>query len=236
MNKKFCLLEDIDFFNVNILLRFMQLFSVHAPLGNFSYSHGLELAVSRNWVCSVAEFIVWQKELMNSQLVYLDLPILYRFYDCIMCNDIDRFWYYLEQLLSFRETYELRMEEQDRGKVIVQLMYKLGLSLDSCWELILKKSILAGIAWMGCVWKIPVNILCVGYSYSYIENNVISGLKLLLFGQFVAQQLIMYFLKLLPEILRQSVLITDNELGNSFPFQGISSSCHEVQDSRLFRS
>ncbi|QOI10949.1 urease accessory protein UreF [Blochmannia endosymbiont of Colobopsis nipponica] len=218
------------------LLHLMQLTSSFFPSGGFAYSQGLESAVKLGWLNSTSEFEFWQTCIINEQLTYLDWPMLKRMYFCIQNNDHRRLLFYVDQLLSFRETFELRMEEKERGRALVRLITHLSFELEECWLLSCQNSILASISWLGCRWKIPLNALAMGYAYVFIENLVTAGLKLIPFGQVSAQKFLMNSFKLLPDAWQNANLLTDDELGSSFPLQSIASSYHEIQKFRLFRS
>lgn len=218
------------------LLSLMQLISSAFPIGGFSYSRGLEYAVERGWVNSVETFSNWQKQWIFGQLLHLEWPMIRCFYYYIKINDAMQFFLCASKILSYRDTYEMRLEEQQRGKVITQLILQWYSPVNKYWLLGLERSGLASITWLGYMWKISMENLSLGYSYSMLESSVMAGLKLGLFGQKTAQKLLRYLTECLINTWSQVTVNENYELGNSFPLQSIASACHEVQYSRLFRS
>lgn len=222
--------------NSRSLLSLIQLISSAFPVGGFSYSRGLEWAIERGWINSVETFSDWQKQWIDSQLLYLEWPMMKRFYYYINVNDAVRFFQCASKVVSYRDTFEIRLEEQQRGKSITKLILQWYYPVDRYWLLGLEMSGLASISWLGYMWKIPMEDLALGYAYNILESSVIVGLKLVPFGQQTAQKLLRYFRDCLIHSWNQVDLVKDYELGNSFLLQSIASSCHETQYSRLFRS
>lgn len=218
------------------LLSLLQLMSPTLPIGGFSYSRGLEWAIESKQVYSVETFSNWQKQWILGQLLYLEWPMIRRFYYCIRMNNAMKFFQYALQILSYRDTYEIRLEEQQRGKSITQLILQWYAPIDEFWLLGLERSGLASIVWLGYMWEISLENLSLGYAYSMLESSVMAGLKLVPFGQKTAQKLLKYLIEFLIDIWNQGIVIKDHELGSTFPLQSIASSCHETQYSRLFRS
>lgn len=222
--------------NVYSLLSLMQLISPAFPVGGFSYSRGLEWAVENGFVNSLKTFSDWQKQWINGQLLYLEWPMMRRLYHYIEINDAVQFFQCSLEIVSYRDTNEIRLEEQQRGKAITQLILQWYYPIDEYWLLGLKSSGLASMTWLGYMWKISLENLALGYAYSMLESSVMIGLKLVPFGQKAAQKLLRYLIEFLINTWNQVIFVKDNELGSSFPLQSIASSCHEIQYSRLFRS
>ncbi len=223
--------------NVNTLLSLMQLISSNFPLGGFAYSRGLESAIEYKWVNSIDAFIDWQQQWIDGPLVYLEWPMLKRCYYYTKIKDEMSFSKCVSQILSYRDTREFRLEEQQRGKALTKIIQQwYPLIDDKIWLSALEQSGLASLSWLGCMWGIPLKHLALGYAYNMLESSVMVGLKLIPFGQKTAQRLLRYLIEFLPNAWKKAHMITDHELGSSFPLQSIASSCHETQYSRLFRS
>lgn len=218
------------------LLSLIQLISPVFPIGGFSYSRGLEWAIERGWVNSIESFFAWQKQWIDGPLLYLEWPMMKRCYYCLEINDAVQFLQCATSIVSYRDTYETRLEEQQRGQAITKLILQWYCPVNDHWLLGLKLSGLASIVWLGYMWKISIEDLSLGYAYSMSESSVIVGLKLIPFGQKSAQKLLRYFQDLLIDAWNKCIMFKDCELGNSFLMQSIASSCHETQYSRLFRS
>lgn len=218
------------------LLSLMQLISSNFPVGGFSYSRGLEWAIERGWVNSIQTFSDWQKQWINGQLLYLEWPMIRFCYYYTKTNNAIQFFRCASNIVSYRDTYEIRLEEKQRGKAITQLILQWYSPINKYWLLGLESSGLASMAWLGYMWKISLENLSLGYAYGMLESSIMTGLKLLPFGQKTAQKLLRYLTGFLISAWHQISIIKDYELGSSFPLQSIASVCHETQYSRLFRS
>ena len=215
-------------------LRNLQLASANLPVGGFTYSQGLEWAVEAKWVTNQIETKDWLIQQMYSTLRFCDLPILARLYQCTIDQDEQGFSYWIKNLLRQRETSELRLEEQQRGKAFFRFLQGLGGIYP--WQNLLMQSQLAGFAWYGATSKISLEDLQISWSYSWLESNIMAAIKLVPLGQQAGQQLIYQLSTLLPSIITQANAIEDNDIGAGSPLVAIASSCHENQYSRLFRS
>ncbi|TCV91935.1 urease accessory protein [Biostraticola tofi] len=219
------------------LLRLMQLTSANLPVGGFTYSQGLEWAVEAGWVADDLAFSRWQRLSLANTLTAVDWPLLIRLYKACEQQDSTAFAHWAELLLASRETGELRSEERQRGKALARLITEWDdLPLSGHWLTSLSSCQLAGIAWLGWHWRIPLPALAMGYGYNWLEGSVMAGLKLVPFGQQKAQQLLLTLSPLLPAAYRQALDLSDEAIGGSFVLQAIASACHETQYSRLFRS
>lgn len=218
------------------LLSLMQLISPNLPIGGFNYSRGLEFAIESGWISSIEDFLSWQQQWINDQLIYLEWPMLKRCYYFSKNNDVTRFKECAVQIVSYRDTNELRLEEQQRGKAVAKLIFQWYSPISDEWVSAFQYSGLASIAWLGFNWSIPIKNLALGYAYNMLESSIMVGLKLIPFGQKTAQYLLRHLIEFLPNAWDQANIITDDELGSSFLLQSIASSCHEEQYSRLFRS
>lgn len=219
------------------LLRLLQLTSPTLPVGGFTYSQGLEFAVESGWVRSDQDFIRWQRQIIEQTLGHVDWPVLLRLYQACAADDRRQFAHWSDFLLANRETAELRAEEQQRGQALLRLIEQWpDLALPASWQPALRQCQLAGMAWLGWRWDIPLNELALGYGYNWLESSVMAGLKLVPFGQQKAQSLLCGLSAALPVALTTALALEDDELGGGYPLQAIASSCHESQYSRLFRS
>jgi len=219
------------------LLRLMQLTSPSLPIGGFTYSQGLEWAVEIGWVDSGETFVRWQRQIIDDQLSYVDLPVLIRLFRACEADDAAAFQHWCHFLLATRETGELRQEERQRGQALARLITDWpDMAPGPAWLPALRQSQLAGMAWLGRQWSIPLEPLALGYAYSWLESSVMAGLKLVPFGQQKAQNLLRELSALLPGAYHQAAALQDDELGGGYPVQAIASSRHETQYSRLFRS
>ncbi|MBV7296514.1 urease accessory protein UreF [Enterovibrio paralichthyis] len=217
--------------------RLFQLISPSLPVGAFSYSQGLEWAVESGWVDSESALVDWLNCLGVETLQYLELPILRRLYQAARDEDVEALEHWVTQLYVTRETSELRLEEVQRGRTMRKLLEQLGLTEpDSPHNEAIGKSALAGFACAGVKWNIEPDALCRGYAWSWLENSVMAGVKLIPLGQTAGQRVLLAVTATLEQAVEASNFISDAQIGSFAPAQAIASSCHEHQYTRLFRS
>ena len=85
-------------------LRLFQLVSPALPIGAFTYSQGLELAVETGWVSSQAQFEEWLTGQLNFSLATLEIPLLARMLDAVEQQDDKALVEQAKTLLAWRET------------------------------------------------------------------------------------------------------------------------------------
>ncbi len=217
-------------------LRLYQLISPALPVGSFTYSQGLEWAVEARWVRDSATLADWLESQLEHSLAMLDLPVLMRLHTACVNADWQRLHTWCELLLANRETMELRKEERQRGAALLKLLPDLGVAVPGGSEDTFSCTQLAGMALAAAQWRISVEKTCSGYAWSWLENAVTAGVKLIPLGQTQGQQLSLRLADSIPAALARASALEDSEIGSSTPAQAIASSRHETQYTRLFRS
>jgi urease accessory protein len=218
------------------LIRLLQLSSSVLPVGGFTYSQGLEYAVECGWVKSEQDLHDWLVDLIESNLQVLDIPVLVRLYQACQQHDHVKLDSCLQQLIAYRETSELRQEEQNRGRAMTKLLLDLDIELSKDWQQSLNKSQLAGMALAGQQWQIDIADLVQGYAWSWLENMVISGVKLIPLGQAAGQRILRDLADHLSQACEKGMQLSDDEIGSSTPALAYASAMHETQYTRLYRS
>ena len=206
------------------------------PIGGFTYSQGIEKAIEINWISDIDTAQQWLENQLFFGLVYTDLPILIRLYESVSIGDKDQAQEWSNFLLACRETRELRQEEINRGKSLTKVIESLESSAINGWRKITNTNHLSGYALISNIWKIPIDELLLGYSWSWLENQVSAIVKIIPLGQTEGQQLLNQLLKEIPEVISKSKVVSIEDIGMSQPAFAIASSLHETQYTRIFRS
>lgn len=217
-------------------LRLMQLVSPSLPVGGFTYSQGLEWAVDQHWIKNKSELSQWLQEQIKTTLSGVDFPILIRMYKAVENTDNAALELWSRTLIASRETNELRQEEFNRGRAMCSLLQKLGLLDDPDLVRIIKRCQAAGFAFAANRWEISANSMLLGYGWSWLENLVLAGVKIIPLGQSDGQMMLQNLIPQIPDAIEKANLVTDKRIGAGNPALSIASSQHQFQYTRLFRS
>ena len=219
-------------------LSLVQLVSPALPVGAFSYSEGLELLVQReslNDLTNVAEWL--EAELIRGQVIIeaaalrpLRQSLSNWKFSAEHGNDVLDWAHWL---IALRDASEVRAQQQQMGRSLLQLLADLGHplpdgGLDFGWPV--------AWAWAGLVWEIPPLEVVQGYLYGWVANQLSAAVRLVPLGPTQAQRL-QYQLQ--PLIETQA-----SKLFNADPRQlwcgGVGASMAQLSHaelySRLFRS
>jgi urease accessory protein len=214
----------------------MQLCSSALPIGGFTYSQGLEWAIECQWVSSEDELHDWLLDLINTNLQQLEIPLLARMTTACELNDQVALSRWSTILLAYRETSELRLEETNRGRAMTRLLADLSIDMDEGLQLILSKTQTAGFALAAQQWSIPLEKAAQGFAWAWLENLVISGVKIVPLGQAAGQRILRDLAEPLAESVEIGLTLNDEQIGSSSPALAYASAKHETQYTRLFRS
>ena len=217
------------------LARLLQLISPSLPIGGYTYSQGIEWAVEAGWIADAEDLRQWLEGLMHTSQHYLELPLLRRMLEAWQQQDIT----WLEQLnailIASRETRELRQEEANRARAFFDLLRSLEPDAGR-YETLLRTSQLACFSYACHRWGIDYARAGQGLLMSWLENLVLSAVKIVPLGQTAGQQVIFDLGAQIPAVVTSAGTVDDDEIGASSMAMAIASANHETQYTRLFRS
>ncbi|WP_457572915.1 urease accessory protein UreF [Desulfolithobacter sp.] len=218
------------------LLRLFQLISPSLPTGGFSYSQGIEWAVEAGWIRDREDLQHWLGDLLEHSMSRVDIPILRRM--CAACEqgEEESLLHWSEQLLAWRETSELRLEERNRGRALATLLRQMEPERTCGWSSCLGRCQLAGYAFAAVCWNIPFHEAAAGYLWSWLENQVLAGIKIIPLGQTEGQRILFDLGGRIPAVVTRGAALEDQEIGASMPAFTLACSAHETQYTRLYRS
>jgi urease accessory protein len=217
------------------LTRLFQLISPSLPIGSYTYSQGVEWAVEAGWIKTEDDLDEWLSGLIESNLCYLELPVLFRMMDAWTSRNMEGIHHWNEYLLASRETSELRQEELNRARAFYQVLISLEPSAKS-YKAELMGSQHACFSFACVHWGINHENAGYGLLWSWLENTVLSAVKIIPLGQSAGQRVIFKLSERLPYIIEQAALVEDMDIGSSSMAMSIASAQHETQYTRLFRS
>ncbi len=215
------------------LLRLLQLSSASLPVGGYSFSQGLEYAIDSGWVKNETQVADWISCVMQHSMANVDLPLLQRLLEASKNNDATQFTYWNAYSLACRETTELRLTETAMGEALLRLLRSLAIPLPAEPK---EVGFISTFAVAAVHWNVDAHQACVGYLWSWLENQIAAATKIVPLGQTSAQQLLLELGEDVGDIIETSKKVTDDNIGVSLPGLAMASSWHETQYSRLFRS
>jgi urease accessory protein len=216
--------------------RLFQLISPSLPIGGFTYSQGLEYAVEAQWVKDRESLEQWLEYMVASSVATLELPIIDKLYAAVERQDITAIEHWCDVLYTSRETSELRAEEQQRGRALNTLLRQLDIDMNLALGLSSKPNQLLGLCIAAHAWSIDLHTLKQGYLWSWLENIVTAGIKLIPLGQTDGQLALINITVCFPQVIAQAQIIEEWMIGSFTPSVAIASSLHQTQYTRLFRS
>jgi urease accessory protein len=187
-------------------------------------------------VKDAADLQAWLADLIQTNLTRVDVPLLKRMMDACQESRNKDLAGWCDRLLALRESDELRMEEKSRGRAMVSLWEGLALPMGTDEKQVVETSQLAGFALAATRWRIPPDQAAAGYLWSWLENQVLAGIKIIPLGQTEGHRLLLRLDPVVMKAVASGLLLEDNELGASSPALAIASSRHETQYTRRYRS
>ncbi|MCX7098837.1 MAG: urease accessory protein UreF [Methylococcales bacterium] len=218
------------------LLRLLQLVSPSLPIGMYCYSQGLERAVDDGWLSTAVDTRDWLHGLMVNSLTRVDIPILARLYDAWQAQDTLRVAHWSLTLSAYRETAELRAEDQHTGQALARLLVDLGDTAMQPWLRNPETTLATAFSYAAVKAGVSQRDTALGYLWSWLENQVLCAVKLVPLGQVAGQRLLTDLTAHIPDCVDTGLALADDELGGSAFGLALASSRHEMQYSRLFRS
>ena len=218
------------------LLKLMRLTSPSLPIGGYSYSQGLEFAVSSGWVHDAPTAADWIQGLLKHSLINLDLPVLKRLYESWQESNPEKIRYWNDFLSASRDAFELQEEDRQLGKALARLLVDLDLDeakpfSNSPYGCFLTLYSLAAVRW-----NISLNDAASGFLWMWAENKVLCAMKLIPLGQTDGQKILSSIIETISQVIVRGLDLPDEDIGYTAPGQGIASALHETQYTRLFRS
>ena len=217
----------------------LRLASPQLPIGGYSYSQGLELAVDQQQVHDSETARRWLADQLLLNLARFEAPLLLA--HCTAAAAAD--WSELTRLAalhrSSRETRELALESRQMGYSLRQLLQDLPELGCNARNLLLDQhepGLPLVWALTAQAWSISPPEALAAWLWSWLENQLAVLMKSLPLGQQAAQRLTSELLPLLDQAQRDAESINESDWGSA-PFGLIlASMAHERQYSRLFRS
>jgi len=217
----------------------LRLASPQLPIGGYSYSQGLEMAVENGWVNDSDSARRWLEDQLLLNLARFEAPLLLAHCEAAAQNDWPRLLQLAAEHRASRETRELQLESRQMGYSLTQLLDGLP-ELDQpardCLAAADEPGLALAWALAARAWQITPADAVTAWLWGWLENQLAVLMKTLPLGQQAAQRLTSQLLPVLSQAQREASELPERDWGSA-PFGLVlTSMAHERQYSRLFRS
>jgi len=224
---------------VNPAWALLRLASPQLPIGGYSYSQGLEMAVDNGRVNNPDSARRWISDQLLLNLARFEAPLLLA--HCRTAAEEN--WADLQLLCenhrASRETRELHLESRQMGYSLQQLLNglpELDASARDFLAQITEPHLALCWALAARAWGISPQDALAAWLWSWLENQLAVLMKTLPLGQQAAQRLTSELLPLLQQAQHDASQINPEHIGSAAFGLSLACMAHERQYSRLFRS
>lgn len=218
------------------LLGMLHISSAALPVGAFAYSQGLEYALDSGWCKTGEQVEAWIRDNLQLGLGQLDLPIYVRMFNAWQNQNEAELKKWNQQLLAFRESKELYLEDTQVGNAFAQWHLGQDAQRQSYLNCIAQPTVVSMHALAGVLNSLDVQTALLGFCWSWAENQIACASKAMPMGQTMGQQILQRLLPIIAQVCEQAVHINDDDIGSGLMGLAMASALHEQQYSRLFRS
>ncbi|MBV4476270.1 urease accessory protein UreF [Pseudomonas botevensis] len=217
----------------------LRLASPQLPIGGYSYSQGLEMAVDNGQVHNPDSARRWISDQLLLNLARFEAPLLLAHCQAAAEENWSELRQRCEAHRASRETRELHLESRQMGYSLQQLLNglpELDAPARTFLELIDEPHLALGWALAARAWRISPQDALAAWLWSWLENQLAVLMKTLPLGQQAAQRLTSELLPLLQQAQQDASRINPEHIGSAAFGLSLACMAHERQYSRLFRS
>lgn len=217
----------------------LRLASPQLPIGGYSYSQGLEMAVDNGRVNDPESAKRWISDQLLLNLARFEAPLLLAHCTAAANEDWPQLLQRCEEHRASRETRELHQESRQMGYSLQQLLNGLPELDDAARSFLAQRSephLALGWALAARAWQISPQDALAAWFWSWLENQLAVLMKTLPLGQQAAQRLTSELLPLLQQAQQNASSLDPQHYGSAAFGLSLACMAHERQYSRLFRS
>jgi urease accessory protein len=221
------------------LVRLLQLASPALPIGAYSYSQGFEAAVEAGTVHDAKSAQRWIGDLMEHAIGPGEVAVLARCMRALASEDVATFAHWNAWFRASRETSEMRSETEQTGAALVKLLVDLGVLDEFAQAAVRAASPLtlpAAFALASRGSGVDADAALTGYTWSWLENQVLAAMKSMPLGQVGGQRILRELGAQIPSVVASALSMDDADVASFAPGLALASARHETQYTRLFRS
>ena len=217
----------------------LRLASPQLPIGGYSYSQGLEMAVEQGRVHDPVSAARWINDQLLLNLARFEAPLLLAHCLAAAQEDWGTLQQFCDQHRASRETRELHQESRQMGYSLQQLLTGLP-ELDEPARHFLGQQrephLALGWALAARAWGISPQDALAAWLWSWLENQLAVLMKTLPLGQQAAQRMTSELSPSLQLAQLHASNLDLSHMGSAAFGLSLASMAHERQYSRLFRS
>ena len=220
------------------LIQLIWLASPALPVGGFSYSEGLEVAVERAGVVTENAANNWLTDQLNLTLARGDLAVMAQAIPAFRRCDLVRIRQLNDWVLHTRETSELRLQAEQMGRSLLDwLRNHDGANTEHIHAYAqMQPTYPVAFALAASQTVADVRDCLLAYAFGWAENMMQAALKSVPLGQSSGQRILAALSREIPTAVEAAMRLLDSERQAFSPMLAILSSQHETQYTRLFRS
>lgn len=223
------------------LLQLMWLASPALPIGGFSYSEGLEAAISSGWVEGEADAARWLLQQLQLTQARGDMAAIAQALPAWNANDRTRLATLNAWVRATRESSELRLQTEQMGRSLIAWLR--NQHADDAARLTAIDWLAAQDASYPLAFALAAHFsgasarpALLAYAFGWAENMVQAAIKAVPLGQSAGQRILAQLAAHIPAAVDHALALPDAQRQAFSPMLAILSAQHENQYSRLFRS
>ncbi len=214
-------------------------FSPSYPVGAFSYSHGLEMAIEQGLIFDQKSSETFVRQLLNHGAGQLDAQMLAAAWQATRQEDDEKLVEIAELASAFGATKELTLESHAQGEAFLKVTSDCWPNealdrLTKLWSGPTAYSIAVGVAAAGA--KLPLELTLTAYLHGFAANLVSALVRLVPLGQTDGQLTTQTLMPDITKLARSAPIDNPENLASSTLMVDWCSMQHENQYTRLFRS
>lgn len=226
------------------LYRLLTWSSPSFPVGAYAYSHGVEYAVEIGLVTDRESLQDWIKDIVSFGSGRVDASLFCEAYRAAISTDdaFDRLIEITELSSALQATSELARESVSQGAAFLSTATSVWPSerLQAIDDLMkhndLKLSHAVAVGIVSALNDLPLEASLTAYLHSFVANLVSAGVRLLPLGQTDGQRAIAALEPTIIAATREAMTRDFEDIGSATPIVDWTSTKHETQYTRLFRS